>query len=294
MTFSPRFACTVALALATSLSSAGCRGDDPAGSATDTDAATTGALTDSASSTGVPTTSGTTAVDDPTTGGLPTTAGGDTCEQGFLGSCTSSGGEPAPGPNGSPCATDDECESMNCFTNPLAMQGICSECNEDQDCVDLGTGISCSIGQMGWAVCEDGSVGDQCMSQAACQEGLFCDALIEIPIPGIFPDFCGECETSADCADGEVCTPELDVATFTGAKKCVAMGSVANDALCPVGEPDADSACMSGFCSVATIMQLIQVGLCGECLSDADCMGGTCVDAMIDPMGGAFSGSKCM
>lgn len=284
----PRFACTVLFALAT-LPLAGCRGDDPAGSATDTDAATS---TDGASSTsGTPTTSGSTG--DATTGVAPTTSGVDTCG-GFLGECTggSSSGGMALGENGAMCDSDDQCKSGNCYSNPLA-GGVCSDCNEDQDCVDAMSGISCSFGMMGWATCEDGSLGDQCMSQAACQDGLFCDALIDIPIPGVLPDFCGECETSADCM-GQICTPELNMMTLSGAKKCVDKGSVPNDSLCPVGEPDANDACMSGHCSVATVMQIVMIGLCGECETDADCMGGTCTPAVVDPMGGVFSGSKCM
>jgi hypothetical protein len=290
MLFSSRLACTVAFALATS-TLAGCRGDDPAGSATDTDAATS---TDGASSTsGTPTTSGTTSTGS-TTDVAPTTSGVDTCG-GFLGDCSgsSSSGGGALGDLGAMCDSDDQCKSGNCYSNPLAGGGVCSECNEDQDCVDAMTGISCSFGMSGWAVCEDGSLGDQCMSQDACQDGLFCDALINIPIPGVIPDFCGECKTSADC-NGQICTPEIDPMTFTGAKKCVDKGSVPNDSLCPVGEPDANDACMSGHCSVATVMAIVMVGLCGECETDADCMMGTCQPAMVDPMGGTFAGSKCM
>lgn len=282
-----RFAC---LALA-SLTFTACRGDDPGGSASDTEAtSTTGGATTSTSDT--PTTSGTTG--DGGTTAAPTTSGVDTCG-GFIGDCTTTAttGGAGLGELGDMCANDDECKSGNCYSNPLAGGGVCSECNEDQDCADAGTGISCSIGMVGYAVCEDGSLGDQCMSQAACQDGLYCDSLINIPIPGIIPDFCGECADSADCADGMICTPEIDPMSFTGAKKCVAKGSVPNDSLCPTGEPDADDACMSGHCSVATVMQIVMVGLCGECSSDADCMGGTCQDAMVDPMGGTFSGSKC-
>ena len=284
---SSRLACTFLLACFTLTA---CRGDDPAGSATDTDGGSEGGSTTS----GAPTTSASTTGDVSSTTATPTTTGVDTCG-GFIG-CNSTGGSTGPAPlkeNGEMCASDDECKSMNCYSNPLAGGGVCSDCNEDQDCVDAGTGISCSIGMAGFATCEDGSAGDQCMSQAACMDGLFCDALIEIPIPGVIPDFCGECRTSDDCM-GQICTPELDVMSFSGSKKCVDKGSVPNDALCPVGEPDANDACMSGFCSVATVMQIVMIGLCGECLSDADCMGGTCVDAMVDPMGGVFSGSKCM
>ncbi|MFY0530652.1 hypothetical protein [Nannocystis pusilla] len=76
-----------------------------------------------------------------------------------------------------------------------------------------------------------------------------------------------------------ICTPELDIQAFSGAKKCVEPGSVENGALCPLGEDDADAACASGQCGEVSVMGFLTLGVCGECKTDADCMGGTCTPA---------------
>lgn len=281
-----RLSCT-SLLLTTTLA-LGCRGDDPAGS-TETETSTGGSTGGSTSSTTEqPTTSG---VDSTSTTDEPTTTNNS---QGFITTQTAgSTGPSGPQPLGGMCMTDDECESMNCYQNPLMPgQGVCSECNEDADCTDAMTGISCSFGIDGYATCEDGSLGDQCMSQDGCMDGLFCDAVIEIPIPGIIPNTCGECSDSGDCMNGQICSPEVDFMSVSGSKKCVDPGSVPNDSFCPHSAPDGDMACMSGICSTATVMGLVTIGLCGECETDADCMGGTCMPAEASMNG--VAGSKCV
>lgn len=297
VTFAHNLVRTAAFAFTTTLALAGCRGTDPAGSATDTDVSSTSTTSDapttSTTTTGVPTTSdgtSSTTGDDSSSGDLPTTTN---MSAGFITTdTTTTTGPGMPQPNGGACQSDADCESMNCYTIPLSRDGICSECNEDSDCVDAGTGISCSImGQTG-AVCTEGSLGNQCMSQDACMDGLICGPVIEgIPLPGLIPDTCGECGDSADCDGGTICSPVADLMALSGAKECVEPGSVENGALCPLGEDDADAACASGMCDDVDVMGFLTLGMCGECKTDADCNGGTCVAGMIG-MGGA-AGSTC-
>jgi hypothetical protein len=279
-------------ALSTSLVLAGCRGDDPAGTATEGESTSEGS-TGTPTTGGLPTTSGTT--DDSTTTtttGTPTTTNNS---NGFIDPMTS-GGEttagPGPQPNGAQCQNDDQCESMNCYTSVILMGGVCSDCNEDSDCMEAGTGISCTISAtMMFAVCEDGSTGDNCSSEDACQEELFCEDLI--PIPGILPGFCSDCAESSDCMNGDICSPTIDLMTFSGQKGCVAPGSVQNGELCPLMEADGDMACMSGKCAEVTIMGIVQLGVCGECEEDGDCMmGQTCMPGELG-MGG-IAGSTCV
>lgn len=296
MTLAHNLAQAAAFVLTTTLALTACRGDDPldsAGMGTDTSTSDgDDSTSSSSSSSGVPTTStgsSSTTGEDPTTG-EPTTTN---MSAGFITTDTTTGtsGPSMPGENGAECSNDADCVSMNCYTNPIIMGGICSECNEDSDCVDAGTGISCSLSPNG-AVCAAGGYGNQCMSQEACQDGLICGPAIDIPIPGIIPDTCGECESSADCDMDMICSPELDIAAFSGAKKCVAPGSVMNGALCPLGESDADAACMSGQCAEVDVMMFLTLGVCGDCKSDADCMGGqTCTPGSLG-QGGAM-GSVC-
>ena len=274
-----------------------CRGDDPGTSESESSGSTSTAGGSTTTSGETPTTSGddtttTGPVDD--TGGDPPTTSTTNGSQGFITTQTTSESDttpPGPGPNGASCMTDDECESMNCF-QVLGM-GLCAECNEDQDCVDAGTGTACSLeaAQM-TAVCTMGAPGDGCMSDAACMDGLKCDAVIDIPFPGILPDTCGECSETADCEMGTLCSPSFDFAMFSGQKNCVEPGSVPNDQLCPDGV-DGPAVCMSGHCTSAQIMQVIEVFICGECTVDADCdMGQTCMPAEASQAG--LSGSTCV
>lgn len=279
-------------ALSTALVTAGCRGDDPAGTATEGESTSEGS-SGSPTTGGLPTTGGTSGDGTTTTTtGTPTTTNNS---NGFVDPMTT-GGTTMGGkqPLGGQCTTDDDCESMNCYTNPLMPDGgVCSECNADQDCVDAMTGISCSISAMeGYAVCEDGSLGDQCMSQDACQDGLFCDAVINVPIPGVIPNTCGECSDSGDCMDGLICSPTVDFNAQSGQKTCVEPMSVPNDSFCPYDQPDGDMACMSGHCTMVSFMAIVNFGVCGECESDADCMGGTCMPGEASMNG--LSGSKCI
>ena len=192
-----------------------------------------------------------------------------------------------PQPNGSPCSADDECESEICVQIP-ALGGVCSECETDQQCMDSGEGLNCTLGAQQYFACADGSLGTMCMSDAACMDGLHCATVLDLG--GLFNDqFCSECGEDTDCADGQLCTPNFDLGTFAGFRECVDAASVMQDGMC-----DSNDQCASGFCSQADLMGFLQVGVCGECLMDGDCaMGQTCMDASIDLMGGGLSGSTC-
>jgi len=283
-------------ALISVLTVVACRGDDNPGSS-DTDASSSGDSsggTGSTTGTPTPTTSesGTsTGVVDPSTSTGPvdpTTDGFETC--GFIDECTTGSSSL---PNGAQCDSDDQCASMQCYSNQILMFGVCAECNEDADCVAAGTGTACSLSPLAMtAVCTQGEPGSGCMSDEACMDGLFCAPVIEVPIPGVLPDTCGECSESGDCAMGQICNPELDMATLSGQNKCVEPGSVPNDGLC-AKNPEGDMACMSGHCTDATVMMFLTIHICGECAEDGDCdQGQTCMPAEAG-MGGLI-GSTCV
>lgn len=282
-------------ALISALTVVACRGEDAGGTDSDTASTSSSSSSESASSTVTPTTtndSTSTSTGDGTTSttAAPTTT--DPCADsgGFIG-CNSSSGGGGPQPNGGTCASDADCESMNCYKNDILMIAICAECNEDADCVAAGTGTACNLDLGTQSIsCGDGANGSTCMSDEACMS-THCDAVIEVPIPGVIPDTCGECSSSADCAMGTICSPNFDFMAFSGQKICVEPGSVANDQLCPSGA-EGDMACMSGHCTMATIMGIVPVNICGECASDADCMmGQTCTPAEASMNG--ISGSVC-
>ncbi len=277
------------LSVASALSLGACRGDD---SASSSDSATSTGGTDdtNASSSGVPTTTvgSTTAVDDSTTSGdVPTTAD----SMAFIGTNTT--GDPPKKPNGSMCASDDECLSMNCFSLGGGMLTLCADCNEDADCTDAGTGTACTLDIAGGnATCTMGDGGSTCMSDAACAKGFTCEAVLDVPIPGLIPNICSDCGESADCMNMQLCTPSFDLMQLSGQKSCVDPGSVMNNNLCPKG-PDGALVCMSSHCTPAKLFGLIDVFICGECTDDIDCdMGQTCKPAEASMMG--FSGTVCV
>ena len=285
------------LALISTLTIAGCRGDDPGGSEGSSSGSTTAPITTTdtptttdPTTTGVDgTTSGTTGT--PTTSGEPETTTTDNSGN-FLTTNTDTGNTDTGAlPNGSACGSDDECASMNCVSLVGGMLTFCADCNEDADCVAPNTACSLSPATQS-AMCTTGPEGSTCMSDDACMDGLQCEAVIEVPIPGILPNTCGECATSDDCDMGTLCSPVFDLMMFSGQKECVQPGSVQNDQLCPKG-PDGDMVCMSGHCTDAQIQGIITVFVCGECTEDTDCPmpGQTCTPAEASMNG--FSGSVC-
>ncbi|MEZ4380633.1 MAG: hypothetical protein R3A79_04770 [Nannocystaceae bacterium] len=260
----------------------GCRGDDPPGeSATDGDTSSTTAATDSGTST-----SGATDDSTSTSTSSSTTAPETTDDSnGFLSSSSTTDSNPLP--NGSECTADADCQSMHCY---MTMFGsVCSECSTDDDCLEAGTGISCSLdaGSM-QAVCTEGGLGTTCESQESCADDLICDQVVQTG--GLLPSTCGECGDSNDCDGDLICSPKFDFMALSGYKSCVEPGSVPNDELCPTAA-DGNDACMSGKCGTVTVMGIIPVGVCGECLSDADCDGGTCVPGEVGQ--GGIQGAVC-
>jgi hypothetical protein len=202
------------------------------------------------------------------------------------------------GGGGGMCSADEECASNSCFLLPL-LGGLCGECKVDGDCVDGGCSTPNPFAGVG-AMCNDGSAGDGCQTDAVCSDldNPHCGVVLDAT-PIIKISTCGECKTNADCdAPKGNCSPDVDVSEFSGIMQCVADGSLANDSACNYveqgGVPLGNAACASGKCGTAVLMGIIKVGVCGECLTDADCGGGSCVDGSIDIESGDLFGSKCV
>ncbi len=277
----------------------GCSGDD-GGSVTDSattgdettagpGGSTTSAGGTSSGSQGGTTTSTTdpgTTTDDPTTG---VTTGNPACEEVDMRK-----------PPGEECQLDCECaliteydpgggtvefddtQDGKCFVVPL-IGGLCGECVTPDDC---GPNEGCTIPNplaSTPSFCNDGSLGAGCDADGpnTCQDPLVCGTVLDAA--GILTvSTCGDCAESADCTDAETpnCAPTIDVANFTGTLTCVGDGSLEQNNACVPGE---GKACASGVCSVAVVMGVIQVGICGECDADNPCDDGfTCEDAFVD------------
>jgi hypothetical protein len=196
-------------------------------------------------------------------------------------------------PMGATCTSDDECGSCNCYVVPF-LGGQCGECNEDVDCAD-STGGGCTPPNpfmSNGSTCNTGEAGGGCESTEVCMDGLTCGTVLDL-LGLIQISTCGECMTDADCTD-QICAPVVIVQDFNGQNTCIDQNSLGQDSFCNL-TGNGNDACMSGICSTIDIMGLAQVGACGECNTDADCMGGgTCTAGEFILDTGTLVGSTCM
>jgi hypothetical protein len=189
---------------------------------------------------------------------------------------------------GEMCSTDGDCaEDLFCNGVPALGYGICSACGSDADC----DGGNCTLTQSGYFECGDGSLGQMCETDEACTEGAYCAEVVDLGglVNG---NFCSSCKDDSHCMDGQLCAPMIefmDLMNIGGQRSCVDPKSVPNDQVCD-HEGNGDEACM-GVCSTASLMGLIEIGVCGECETDADCMDGVCTPAELG-FGGVV-GSTC-
>jgi hypothetical protein len=251
----------VAFALAT-----GCSKDDDGGGSGDD----TGTGGDESAGT---TTSGVSMSDTSVSTTASTTAGSDTGPG--TGEDSTTGMMCVPGADGAMCSEDMCCESEHCFVVGI-LGGICGECESDADCVGITDG-GCSLPNplaqppVG-SHCNTGEQGGGCMSDDVCMDPLICVEILNVP--GVLvANTCSACADDMGCMDGQLCTPQYDVAMLSGTKNCVDPGSVPDGEGCDF-MGSGDMACMSGNCAVADVMGLLQLGVCSVCNDDMDCMMG--------------------
>ena len=178
-------------------------------------------------------------------------------------------------PNGSECSEPSQCGSGHCFLlGPLG--GICGECTTDADC-RYGCGTANPLVDPPLpSTCDDGMLGAGCSDDLACLDGLVCSSVVEVP--GIVDvGTCGTCGVDVGCAPDEACTLVADYNQLQGQHDCVPAGSTPDGMSCSL-QFDGESAC-ANHCEAVTVMGLLEIGICGECLADDDCMGlgETCV-----------------
>lgn len=257
----------------------GCPGDDDPGGGDDTDSGETDdTFPDPSQSSTDPTTG------DPTSAGTDSdsaTTGPDQTSTSTASGTDGSSGGVEPQPDGAECTENEECISGMCYFNSL-FGGVCSPCLTEEDCPDGGcTPPNPLVEPLGPAMCNDGSAGGGCNTDAACQKDLACIDLINVP--GILEvATCGECNDDTECDKPQLCAPQFDVPNFSGQKSCVDPGSVPNGQGCD-HEGSGNEQCMSGICAPVDLMGFLTIGLCGECAVDADCENGeVCMEATFD------------
>ncbi|MCA9699564.1 MAG: hypothetical protein KC431_18705, partial [Myxococcales bacterium] len=142
------------------------------------------------------------------------------------------------------------------------------------------------------STCNMGELGGGCETNDVCMDGLSCGNVLSL-LGLIEINTCGNCEDDTSCMNGQICAPIVSVMEFSGVNDCIDPGTLEQDAFCNL-EGNGNEACMSGICSTIDIMGLAQVGACGECNTDAECNGGTCMAGAFDINGGTLTGSVCM
>ena len=187
---------------------------------------------------------------------------------------------------GDMCTIDDDC-AEDLFCNGVSGFGaVCSECGSDADC-DQG---NCTF-DGAYFICGDGSVGQMCETDEACGEGLYCAEVVDLGglVNG---NFCSECKDDSQCPEGQLCAPQVEFTNLmdaSGQRTCIEPNTAPNDQLCDA-EGAGDEQC-EGYCTTADIRGQITLGVCGECETDVECGGGTCMPATIGA--GGLSGSTC-
>ncbi|TPV92730.1 MAG: hypothetical protein B7733_24230 [Myxococcales bacterium FL481] len=153
--------------------------------------------------------------------------------------------------NGENCDDSNECQSGYCS---IALIGaVCSDCTDSADCPIVGQ--DCVFDNtLGYRVCSLGELGDTCLSDAACSDGV-CRIR-----PTDTVGLCSDCRNAQHCRDtgaGINCSNDLAFGYY----RC-SDGSLGEECYDPVD-------CASTLCRPEG--EEAGYGKCSECLSDEDC-----------------------
>ena len=214
----------------------------------------------------------TTLPSDPGDPSFPTTVGSST--RGPFGSTSGvdpSGGNDTFG-NGESCMMDGDCMSGHCYVLGI-LGGICGECGEDSDCLFGGCTLPNPLARPPEpSRCNVGELGAGCENDVACSDELQCAVVLDVP-GVLLAATCSECESDSDCEDGQLCGLGIDITELSGLRGCVTTRSVPNNSTCDL-QTSGDLACASGICAATEVQGVFEVGVCGECETNADCNGG--------------------
>ena len=197
-------------------------------------------------------------------------------------------------PEGTVCAIDADCCSGHCYEVPV-LSNLCGECESDLDCPNGGcTAPNPLPGVERGSRCNFGELGGGCDTDAACEPGLACVSVLDVAAFGLDIQTCGECRIDDDCGPGRICNLGSDFADFSGYAECVLPGSLPLNETCTPG-PSGDLACASGHCELVDAEGLVQLHVCGECSSPADCpsAGETCLPGELNLGTLVVTGPRC-
>ncbi len=184
---------------------------------------------------------------------------------------------PGDTPNGEPCGQNADCQSLACFMIDVIKGGVCGECLVDDDC-RFGCSpprlIDFLAGKSPGSMCNDGTLGAGCQTDAACASAdLHCALIGNSPLVASV-GACSSCVTSQDCPGAQVCNAEIDQG-LTQWLQCVTPGTLADGASCSPGA-SGNAAC-ANLCASVDDPFGQEFGVCSECLDDTDCaFSGSC------------------
>jgi hypothetical protein len=188
------------------------------------------------------------------------------------------------------CRWDPDCPpGERCYLLPY-FGGLCGECSSEEEdpCPDGGCTPPDYYEGVG-SMCNTGAYGDNCWEDENCQPGLKCRTAF---IASLFMiTTCSPCGALDPCPEGMICRPIVDLGEFWAVNDCIEPNSLPQDSFCHFSQ-DGD-ACASGICSPVPTPDWEPIGACGECLTDADCPGGTCVFGQLVFETGTLTGSTC-
>jgi hypothetical protein len=219
------------------------------------------------------------------------------------------------------CETEPGCAGGACFCdipgNPPAPPGVCrakpDECSSDMDCFVGGVYMNkyCLLSASP-NTCEDSRA---CTNDTECSSlGLVCDTSVGNPTSG-------HCINGMPCPTGNECNPTTQICTGgqcvpkncvntpslcagtevcnTTTLMCMPAGGCANDTECQTGfycnltstpgtcapgcRGPAD--CPNGVCNAAHMCEVATGGVCGPCLTDAECPAGSSCQDVLGMMG---------
>ncbi len=176
---------------------------------------------------------------------------------------------------------DGECQTGLC------MDEVCSECASDADCTHGCTPSSPYLPGFDYGRCNDGQIGDACESTAACVDATHCTPFLITGGEGTPISTCSTCSSDEDCRAGETCGIEISDDFQLALHRCLEVESSGYSSWC-----DTKSTQCGGYCKDVEFVEG-PLGICGECITSADCMGGGCTNHVVNLETLEPTGSLC-
>lgn len=187
--------------------------------------------------------------------------------------------------NGEHCTDDEQCVSSYCYRFG-DLGGFCGSCGDDSDCA-LGCNHPKILSEpIVPSACGNGSLGAGCQDDNACNTEFSC-AQVKVSASGVALLACSECSEDSDCSQNQSCAVAFSAQQQQAYRVCRDSNGWGLGQIC-----DTDAQCGLGHCETYRFPDGTEVGVCGECKTDAECPLATqCVPSAFSREG--FEHSRC-